>query len=146
MRSLVLSCLLLSIAMPAHADGTTEARALFQRYEQLAATYDPAFADLYCDAALVRNTRRFPDGTERTLELPAAQYKDLVRAAMPVARQRSDRSTFSSVAFTREGDAVRITASRYSLLKDYTSPISLKVAACDGGAWGILEEISESRP
>lgn len=89
---------------------------------------------------------RSGETSSRTLELPAAQYKDLVRAAMPVARQRSDRSTFSSVAFTREGDAVRITASRYSLLKDYTSPISLKFAACDGGAWGILEEISESRP
>lgn len=146
MRFFFLSCLLLSIAMPAHADGTTEARALFQRYQALAAAYDPAFADLYCDAAVVRNTRRFPDGTERTLELPAAQYKNLVRTTMPIARQRGDRSTFASVAFTREGDAVRITASRYSLLKDYTSPVSLKVAACADGAWGILEEISESRP
>ena len=146
MRSFVLSFLLLSTAMPAHADDTLQAQALFQRYRQLADAFDPAFADLYCDAARISNTRRFPDGTERTLELSAAQYKDLVHAAMPVARQRGDRSTFSSVAFTREGDAVRISASRYSLLKDYTSPITLKVAACNGNAWGILEEISESRP
>lgn len=146
MRPFVLSCLLLSAAMPAHAGDAEGAQALFERYQHLAAAYDPALADLYCDAALVRNTRRFPDGTERAMELPAPQYRDLLRAAMPTARQRGDRSTFSSVSFTGEGDAVRITAARYSVLKDYTSPLSLKVGACDGRAWGILEEISESRP
>lgn len=145
MRRIALSCLLLSAVVPAHTE-TAGARALFQRYQQLAAAYDPAFADLYCDAAVVRTTRRFSDGSKRTLELPGPQYRDLLRAALPVARQRGDRSTFSSVVFTSEGDGVRITASRYSELKDYTSPLSLKVGACDGHAWGILEEVGESRP
>ena len=65
MRRIALSCLLLSAVVPAHTE-TAGARALFQRYQQLAAAYDPAFADLYCDAAVVRTTRRFSDGSERT--------------------------------------------------------------------------------
>lgn len=137
---------LLSWTATSRAGDADSAKALFQRYQHLAAAYDPAFADLYCDAARVRNTRLYPDGTTRTLEFPARQYKDIIRAAMPVAKQRGDRSTFSAVRFAPEGDAVRITASRHSVLKGYTSPVSLRVGACDGRGWGILEEISESRP
>jgi len=149
MRKIVatgLAALLASMPAPSRASGLEAARTLFQRYQQLADAYDPALADLYCDAAQVRNTRRHPDGTSRTLELPASRYRDLIRAAMPVAQRRGDRSTFSDARFAPEGDAVRITAMRHSVLKDYTSPVSLRVGACDGRGWGILEEITESRP
>jgi hypothetical protein len=148
MRMIVVAGLaaLMSVGPTSHASEKASAQALFQRYQQLAHAYDPTLADLYCDTAVVRNTRVYPDGNTRTLELPAPRYKELVRASMPVAEQRGDRSTFSDVKFLPEGDAVRITASRYSVLKDYTSPVSLKMGACEDRDWGILEEITESRP
>jgi len=122
------------------------ARALFDSYQSLERTFDPAMADLYCETALIRTTRIFPSGERRTLEFPAPQYKALIRSLMPVARARNEYSTFTAVKFLPQGSNVRVTATRYSELKKYSSPHSVLIGACDSGAWGILEEISETRP
>jgi hypothetical protein len=78
--------------------------------------------------------------------MPAPAYKLLIRQAMPLAKQRGDTSTYSDVKFTQEGDMVRVTASRYSNLKKYSSPLSLLVGLNKEGVWLIYEELSESRP
>lgn len=122
------------------------AEKLFAEYQTRANEFDPTAADLYCDTATIRNTRTYPDGQQRTLELPAPKYKELVRAAMPVAQARGDTNKYSEVAYSQEGTNVRITATRYSELKQYSSPISLLVGPCNGGDWAVLEELSESRP
>lgn len=122
------------------------AEALFSRYQSLEKSFDPRAADLYCDSALIRNVRTYPGGQQRTLELPAPKYKELIRAAMPLAKAKGDSSTYSQVTYTPEGSGVRINATRYSLLKQYSSPISLLVGSCDGGSWAILEELSQSQP
>lgn len=122
------------------------AKTLFASYDSLAAAFDPAVADLYCDNALIQNTRRFPNGETRVMEFPAADYKRLIRVAMPVAQARADYNTYSEVEYAQEGGNVRITATRFSLLKGYASPLSILVGPCAGDSWAILEEISESRP
>lgn len=109
-------------------------------------TYDPAVADLYCDNAVIRNTRRYPGGRVRLLEIPAEEYKALIKETMPLAKARGDISTYSNISYTIEGDNTRITATRYSQLKDYSSPHSLLVGPCDGMAVGIIEETGESQP
>ena len=126
--------------------GVTPAKELFQKYVALGSKFDPSLADLYSDDALIKNTRRYPDGQKRTIEIPAAKYKELIRAVMPLAKAKGDRSRYTSVKYTPEGRNVRITATRYSLLKKYSSPLSLLVGADDKGEWRILEEISESIP
>jgi hypothetical protein len=66
---------------------------------------------------------------------------------MPLAKARGDRSTYSDVSFELNGDgSVSIEASRYSELKDYTSPLELTVAPDEEGEWRIIEELSESQP
>ena len=45
-----------------------------------------------------------------------------------------------------QGGNVRISCSRYSELKKYTSPYTLLVGPGRTGQWQILEELSESRP
>ena len=122
------------------------AEALFKRYESLGSAYDVALADLYSDAARISNRRTYPSGEVRELSLPAAQYKDLIRAAMPLAQSRGDRSRFTDVRYETSGDEVRITATRHSELKQYASPLILVVGADASGEWLILEEHSESRP
>jgi hypothetical protein len=122
------------------------ARALFERYVTLEAKFDPAVADLYADDALIRNTRRYPDGQVKTIELPAPQYKALVVTAMPLAKAKNDRSRYTKVTYAAEGANVRIRARRYSLLKKYTSPVSLLVGPGEDGTWVVREEISESQP
>jgi len=119
---------------------------IFSQYQSLEKAFDPRAADLYCDSAVIRNVRTYPDGQQRALELPAPKYKALVRAAMPLAKAKGDSSTYSQVTYTPEGNGIRINAMRYSLLKQYSSPISLLVGACNGGQWAILEELSQSQP
>lgn len=143
--ALVLAVMILAVvgASPAAED---PARRLFERYVALGNAYDPSLADLYADDAFIKNTRTYPTGKVRELTMPAAKYKALIRQAMPLARARGDRSTFSDVRYAAEGARVRIRASRFSELKQYTSPISLLVGPSASGSWLIYEEVSESRP
>jgi hypothetical protein len=133
-------------ALAAAQSSTDAAKQLFAQYVALGHAYDPAVAELYADAALIKNQRAYPSGQVRELTLPAAQYKALLRHAMPAAKARGDRSTYSQVSYASEGERVRIQAARFSELKNYTSPISLLVGPSPDGKWLIYEERSESRP
>lgn len=123
----------------------TPAQALFRRYMALEAAFDPALADLYADDALIENLRQMPDGSTRTLRLPAPQYKALLRTALPLAKLRDDRNRYRDLRFTADGDGVRIDVERESLLKRYRSPLRLRVAPDNDGVWRIVEEYSRSR-
>ena len=126
--------------------GVDEAKALFTRFVEMEQAYDIAVADLYTDDAVIRNKRTYPTGEVRELTIPPAQYKQLLRQAMPLAKSRGDRSTYSKCGYKPEGANVRITCSRYSELKKHTSPYSLLVGPNRAGRWQIREELSESRP
>lgn len=108
--------------------------------------FDVAIADLYSDEARIENLRTYPGGVRKKLSLPAPTYKQLIREAMPLAKAKDDRSKYSAVTYTTEGSNVRIKGQRFSLLKKYTSPMSLLVGPEKDGNWRILEELSESQP
>jgi len=134
---------------PAHGQASSpveQAKTFFARFVQLERAYDPAVADMYADDAVIRNKRTYPSGEVRELTFPAQPYKQLIRRAIPVARARGDRSRYTQCAYAPDGPRVRITCSRYSQLKQYTSPYSLVVGPGRSGQWQILEELSESRP
>jgi hypothetical protein len=120
------------------------AQELWQDFVDLGAGFDPSLAELYADSAVIRNTRRYPDGRTRTLEMSGKEYKALVRQAMPLARSRGDIDIYSNVQFKSLGNRTRITATRYSTLKKYEAPHELIVGDSDG--WKILAESGESRP
>ena len=123
-----------------------EAQALFKRYVALELAFDPAAADLYSDTAVIKNKRTYPTGQVRELSIPAPKYKELIRQAMPIAKARGDRNTYSDCKHDEAAERVRITCSRYSELKKYTSPITLVVGPAPTGQWLIFEELSESQP
>ncbi|MGH7373668.1 MAG: hypothetical protein ACREJY_05525 [Candidatus Rokuibacteriota bacterium] len=144
--------LLLTVSAPAPAPAQTgddpiaAATQLFTKYVNLEHGYWPAVGDLYADEAVIRNRRKYPNGEVRELTLSAAQYRALLHQAMPIAKQRGDRSSYSEVTYTAEGPNVRITATRFSELKRYSSPLSLLVGRRADGRWMIYEELSESQP
>lgn len=150
-RNVALALVLL-VCMPFVADAAEDASALaaakqlFARYVQLEKDFDPKVADLYSDDATIQNRRTYPGGRVKVLTLPATRYKEIIRAAMPLAKAKNDRSSYSEVVYTVEGDGIRIKARRYSELKKYSSPISLLVRTNDAGVWLIFEELSESQP
>jgi hypothetical protein len=132
----------------AHAkdEDLAAAKALFDKYVALEHAYDAAAADLYADTARIANKRTYPTGEIRELTMPAEKYKALIRTSMPLAAARGDRNQYSEVSYAREGQRVRIKATRFSELKKYASPISLLVGPSKNGGWLIYEELSESRP
>jgi hypothetical protein len=128
------------------AETRAKAEQLWARYVALEAAFDPAIADLYADDAVIRNRRTYPSGQVREMTVPAAEYKALVRQAMPLARARNDLNRYSGCTYTAEGPRVRIACARFSVLKNDTSPMSLVVGPGPGGSWLVFEESGESRP
>jgi hypothetical protein len=122
------------------------ARELWNAYVERGTAFDPSLADLYATNAIIRNTRRYPDGRTRTLEMSGKEYQALVRQAMPLARSRGDVDVYSNVKFERRGKRTRITATRYSTLKKYEAPHELIVGNPTGAGWKILQETGESQP
>ena len=150
LRSLLIAFATLTIVSPVFAEPATntvgKAKELFRAYTELEVNFDPAIADLYADEAYIENTRTYPTGQERKMVLPATKYKELIRQTMPLAKSRGDTGHYSDITYEKEGKGVRITASRYSDLKKYESPILFLVAPSPDGAWLIYEEISRSIP
>ena len=147
--STILAVLIAGSVLPSTLQGSEsilKAKALFKRYVDLEHAFDPAVADLYADGAVIRNKRRYPTGQARELSMPAPQYKALIRQAMPLAKARGDRNTYTDCKYTDIGERVRIVCSRYSELKKYTSPLSMLVGPDASGHWLIFEELSESQP
>ena len=136
---------------PTFSKGNSEIQAktpqeLFELYIKLEQTFDSAAADLYSDDAVIRNTRIYPTGQQRVMEMPAPKYKSLIRKSMPLAKVRGDTNSYKDVIYTTEGTSIRITATRHSNLKNYDSPISILVSQDNKGSWIIVEEISQSQP
>lgn len=123
-----------------------QARTLFETYMRLERAFDPALVDLYAPAAVIHNTRRYPDGTTRALTLTTAQLRLMLPQALPIAKRLGDTNTYADVSYAVEGAGVRIRATRFATLKGYTSPVSMLVRPTPTGTWQIVEELSESRP
>ena len=145
LSSFVLLASMAATAAPAQ-QVASPARALFARFVQLEQAYDPRVADVYADDAVITNKRTYPNGEVRDVTFPPQKYKQLIRQALPVARARGDRSTYTQCVYEPQGPRVRITCARYSELKKYSSPYTLVVGPSASGRWQILEEHSESRP
>lgn len=124
----------------------TKAKQFFNQYVEWGWNFDPALADMYAPEAVIRNTRRYPDGRTQLFEFSAYEYRDLILATLPIAKERGDRDEYSNVTYKVEGNKVRINTQRYSLRKNYTSPQSFLVGPDETGEWKIFEDISESRP
>ncbi|WP_137940279.1 hypothetical protein [Chitinivorax sp. B] len=140
-----LFCLLLSVSVGA-SDNLNAARAVFERYKTLEVAFDSNIVDLYSDNAVIKNKRTYPTGQVREMSLPAPKYKELIRGAMPLAKAKGDYSTYSEVEFIAEGNGVRMSAKRFSVLKKYTSNFSILFTPNESGQWLIVEELSESQP
>jgi hypothetical protein len=132
-------------AQTVDSTAVSQAKTFFEKYQALEREFDPTVADLYSDEAIIRNKRTYPTGQVRELTMPAPKYKALIRAAIPLARERGDTNTYSACTYSPEGSRVRIKCQRFSDLKKYTSALSLLVGPSADG-WLIFEESSESRP
>jgi hypothetical protein len=129
----------------AQASQAVDAQRFLEKYIALEHAFDPAIADLYGADAVIRTRRIYPTGEIRDLTIPVAQYKELIRQMMPVARAARDISQYSNCSYMPESGRVRVRCTRYSELKQYASPVSFLVGPDASGEWRVFEESSESR-
>ena len=122
-----------------------EVRDAFQRYQELTSSFDASLANLYSDDAKIHLRRVDVAGKAQEIEFSGSEYKRLLSASMEVAKARGDLSVFSKASFSREGEAVRVEATRYSVLKKYRAPHILKFHRSSSGEWLITEERAELR-
>ena len=121
------------------------AKKLFETLQLKSDAFDSSVADCYADHATMKNTRHYPDGRTRVLEMTGAKYKKMLRAAMPLAKAREDRSEFRDVAYEEADGVIVVTASRWSVLKQYESPYLAHIEVVEGVA-KIVKEETESKP
>jgi len=146
-KLLMAACIMLSASqILAQGQKIEKAKELFEKLVILSDSFDSAVADLYSSEAVIRNTRHYAFGQTRVMTMPAQDYKNMIRSTMPIAKLRGDISTFSDVRYYEEGDKIRIRATRYSKLKNYSFPYSLLVGEDENGNWLIYEENLETKP
>lgn len=147
MRSLFSLIIISFISISLFADSLSigKAKLLFDSYTTLSDNFDPAVADLYADDAVIKMQRKDPSGETREMQMNGIQFKNSLRLAMPVAKARGDVDVFDAVTYTEEGKNVRIKASRFNKMKNYTMPHEIVVGPDASGEWKILEEIANSQ-
>jgi hypothetical protein len=141
--------ILFAVVQPSSCETTApeaRARTFFARFVEISHAFDPAVADFYADEARIVSVRKYPHGAERTLRMPGVEYKALLRSALPLAKARGDTNTYAYLSYQQQGARVWIRATRYSALKQYSSPYSLLVGPNASGTWLIYEEHSVTRP
>jgi hypothetical protein len=137
------------LATPAWSQAVTpaEGEKFFARYVALGEAFDVAVTELYLDDSRIRSLRRYPPGQEKTLEMTGAQWKQLIRSTMPLAKAKGDRGEFGNLRFEAAGNLLRIRADRYSVLKCYRdNGYYMLVGRQPDGRLQVVEEYMETQP
>ncbi len=134
---------LLASLASAEDDNVVAAKQLFERFVALEQAHDSAIADLYAEEALITSRRPYPMGEPRDTLIPGQSYKTQLRDLMAITKTRGDQNRYTNVSYTPEGKFVRISASRFSVFKQRTSPLVQLVGPSSSGKWLIYDELSE---
>ena len=123
------------------------AKRFFETYVKMGESFDASMADLYLDSATIKNIRRYPNGSEKSMQLTGAQWKELVRKVMPMAKAKGDVSTFSEIYVSIDGKRAKIKANRYSNLRCYTDTgYYMIIERQPDGEYKIVREYTETQP
>ncbi|MBX9725430.1 MAG: hypothetical protein K2X81_28795 [Candidatus Obscuribacterales bacterium] len=135
-----------SLGASADDQSILEAQKLFKQYTDFEHSYDLSQADLYAPNAIIKDTRIYQDGPSKTLTWNGGEYKQILKASLPVAKARNDQYNYSQVAYNKEGSNIRIKCIRYSVSKKYSAPLELVLTPNGKGGYKILEESCQSQP
>lgn len=138
MRALII--MLVVFSPLTYAGESENVRKFFDEYVARATAFDAGIAELYSPNARIITLR---DGSER-MELSGSQWKQLLIRAMPIAKERGDRSAFKNVKVSAHGEGFRVTAVRTSAVKCASDPnYHLDVVRMDD-RWVVVEEYTET--
>lgn len=138
------------ISLPSKADDSvTEAQKIFKQFTDMERAFDPSLAELFAPNAVIKDIRIYQDGQNKTITWSGNDYKQVLRAGLPVAKVRNDINNYGPPNFVRDGANVRIKTTRNNLLKKTSGPFELVIAPSNINGkmqWKIVEETSQSEP
>ena len=143
--SLTIGCAWNVLPVSAEDGAIIEAQKIFKQFVDLERAYDSSQAELFAPTATIRDTRVYQDGQSKTLSWTGDNYKQIIKAQLPVAKARGEQIQYSQVAYAREGNNVRVKCIRYNALRKFSSPLELLIAP-NGKGWKIVEESLQSQP
>jgi uncharacterized protein YceK len=115
------------------------AERLLSRCRELSRALEDELLDCYSiGARIALRLPAEPNGAARRLS--GAQYKLELRDALEKLRYAGDSIDWIEPEFEREGDAVRVLATRTTATSPATHSQRLLVGPCSDGGWRILEE------
>jgi uncharacterized protein YceK len=114
------------------------AQRLFERCREAVRTMNDEL--LHCYSVGARITVREPDSGEPRERLSGEAYKLVLREALPRQRDNGEVIDWQAPAFEREGEAVRVQATRTSSRTAATHPLEWRIGPGPDGGWRILEE------
>jgi uncharacterized protein YceK len=115
------------------------AQRLFESCRALVKKLDDELLDCYSiRAEIALRPAADPYGAARRIS--GSQYKTELRAALERLRYLGDAIDWTDAEFEREGNAVRVTATRSTALTSATNPHRLLIGPSSDGGWRILEE------
>lgn len=119
----------------------------FEKYVQLSDNFDPAVSKLYSNKARIHSQRIYPFGVKkRNAELSGSQWKKIVEKAMPIAKAKNDRSSFTNINISKQNNTFKIKADRYSLAKCYKDlGYYMIIKKADSNSFVIVEEYMETK-
>ena len=135
MKKTITITLIVFISNLCHAIDNSSALSFFENYQKLSKEFNPEVISLYSDEAKISSLREYPSGQTREISMTGKEFKELLKKVLPLAKARGDISHFSEIQISIESNTARISAHRYSQLKDYT----------DESYYMVIKEIEDQK-
>ena len=119
----------------------------FKNYIRQEYAHDTSITDNYSSKAVIKVKKIYAPETNmpsRDIQIPFSQYKTMVINAMPQIKAENNVNEYYDVKYAWEGNNIRIFATRFEILKSYSSPYSVLIQKNWLGSWKIIEETAES--
>jgi hypothetical protein len=135
------------VLLPFTANAATEQEYLdwFNKNVALGHAYDPSVVKAYSDDAEIHIVHSSSDGIKQTTEMDGAKWKEMQLDVIDLAKQAGDKSEFSDIWVSVNGNQAKISANRYSLLDCFKDDNYYMIAEEKSkGNIQIIEESLES--
>ena len=148
-KTLLATSLVLTCTMPMQVvakAAQSSAKALFEQYQTLSESFDPAVLDLYASDAVLKDTTVMADGSSKTTTMTMAQYKTVFPEVIKAMQASNEHDEFKHIKITvLDENTARITANRYSSTKCYEDKnYYMVLQQSNNQSWKITEEFQTS--
>lgn len=103
--------------------------------------YNYEAAGYYLDSAQISATVEDANGKQELLQTPGSQYKEIMKKALLILKEKGDTSEMKDVTYELVGEFIVVEATRWSVLNKNDSPYEVSFAMTEDGPKIVEEKI-----